>query len=38
MDWAKTVKSQDWEKAFIFFKHEDGGTGPKLAEEFAGMF
>jgi len=24
-----------WGDAFIFFKHEESGIGPKLAQEFA---
>jgi uncharacterized protein YecE (DUF72 family) len=32
--WMKKVNAQEWESAFIFFKHEDGGTGPKLAAQF----
>ncbi len=32
--WMKQVQEQNWEKAFIFFKHEDEGTGPKLAAQF----
>ena len=32
--WMKQVQSQDWERAFVFFKHEDAGTGPKLAAQF----
>jgi len=26
-----------WQDAFIFFKHEESGIGPKLAQQFAGM-
>ena len=26
-----------WEAAFIYFKHEDAGTGPKLAAQFVRM-
>jgi len=33
-EWAKSVKKQKWDEAFIFFKHEDGGVGPKLARRF----
>ena len=33
-DWMKRVKDQKWKDAFIFFKHEDEGTGPKLAAQF----
>jgi uncharacterized protein YecE (DUF72 family) len=32
--WAKQVQDQEWGKAFVFFKHEDAGTGPKLATQF----
>lgn len=32
--WSKRIKAQNWNKAFIFFKHEDEGTGPKLAAQF----
>jgi len=33
-NWMKRIQSQEWENAFIFFKHEDEGTGPKLAAQF----
>jgi uncharacterized protein YecE (DUF72 family) len=32
--WSKRIKAQNWSKAFVFFKHEDEGTGPKLAAQF----
>lgn len=32
--WMKKIQSQDWNSAFVFFKHEDEGTGPKLAAQF----
>jgi uncharacterized protein YecE (DUF72 family) len=32
--WLKQVGGQKWEDAFVFFKHEDEGTGPKLAGRF----
>lgn len=32
--WSKRIKSQNWKKTFVFFKHEDEGTGPKLAAQF----
>ncbi|MCG8604872.1 DUF72 domain-containing protein [bacterium] len=32
--WAKKVQAQKWENAFVFFKHEDAGAGPKLARKF----
>jgi uncharacterized protein YecE (DUF72 family) len=33
-EWVKRVKRQEWDQAFIFFKHEDGGEGPRLARRF----
>lgn len=35
--WMKDVKAQSWETAYIFFKHEDKGIGPRLAERFMQM-
>ncbi|MGH9425538.1 MAG: DUF72 domain-containing protein, partial [Terriglobia bacterium] len=32
--WMKKIQSQEWESVFVFFKHEDEGTGPKLAAQF----
>lgn len=32
--WMKQVQGQGWERAYIFFKHEDAGTGPRLAAQF----
>jgi uncharacterized protein YecE (DUF72 family) len=34
IDWLKRVREQKWKDAFVFFKHEDEGTGPKLAAQF----
>lgn len=33
-EWMKRVQDQKWKDAFVFFKHEDEGTGPKLAAQF----
>jgi uncharacterized protein YecE (DUF72 family) len=33
-EWVKRIRATDWEDAFVFFKHEDEGTGPKLAARF----
>ena len=35
--WAGRVTSQAWSDAFVFFKHEDAGAGPKLAAEFTAL-
>jgi uncharacterized protein YecE (DUF72 family) len=32
--WLERMRAQDWKTTFVFFKHEDEGTGPKLAAEF----
>lgn len=32
--WASRVAEQEWERAFVFFKHEDEGAGPKMARAF----
>ncbi len=32
--WIKRMKSQEWTSVFVFFKHEDTGTGPKFASRF----
>lgn len=28
--WAKLIQEQTWGECFVYFKHEDTGTGPKL--------
>src|SRR5512140_637451 len=28
--WAAFVRSQEWTQAFVYFKHEDAATGPRL--------
>lgn len=32
--WLRRVQAQKWKDAFVFFKHEDEGVGPKLAAQF----
>jgi uncharacterized protein YecE (DUF72 family) len=34
--WAARVHAQPWDRAFVFFKHEDAGKGPALAARFRG--
>ena len=36
-DRAGKLLAQPWTEAFVFFKHEDEGTGPRLAAQFAGL-
>lgn len=35
--WAKRVGDQPWSDAFVFFKHEEEGAGPKMAAEFTAL-
>ena|SRR5215468_6151802 len=35
--WLERMREQDWKTTFVFFKHEDEGTGPKLAAKFLGL-
>jgi len=37
IEWIKKIKAQDWDQAFVFFKHEDEGAGPKMAEHFLSL-
>ena len=32
--WAARVREAGWDRAYVFFKHEDAGTGPALARDF----
>jgi uncharacterized protein YecE (DUF72 family) len=33
-DWARRIAKQPWREAYVFFKHEDEGRGPRFAEQF----
>jgi len=37
--WAETIKAQkeSWSDAFVYFKHEESGMGPKLATQLLGI-
>jgi uncharacterized protein YecE (DUF72 family) len=35
--WADRVRAQGWDRAFVFFKHEDAGKGPALAARFRAL-
>ena len=37
-EWIERMKSQQWKTTFVFFKHEDEGTGPKLAAQFLNLY
>jgi uncharacterized protein YecE (DUF72 family) len=32
--WVERILAQNWERAFVFFKHEDEAKGPELAMRF----
>jgi uncharacterized protein YecE (DUF72 family) len=32
--WVKRVQEQDWGDAFVTFKHEDEGKGPRMAKRY----
>ena len=32
--WSKRIQAQKWKQTFVFFKHDDEGTGPQLAAQF----
>jgi uncharacterized protein YecE (DUF72 family) len=34
-DWVAWTRTQPWSDAYVFFKHEDAATGPRLAARFA---
>ena len=36
--WAERLRKSSWERAFVFFKHEDEGAGPRMAAAFAEVF
>jgi len=35
--WSERVRQQPWQEVFVFFKHEDEGAAPRLAEKFASL-
>jgi len=35
--WAEKINSQNWNEVFVFFKHEDEGAGPALAQRFLNL-
>ena len=32
--WVKRVQEQNWQNAFVYFKHEDEANGPRMAKRF----
>jgi len=31
-EWTQRIQRQDWKEVYVFFKHEDEGNGPRLAQ------
>ncbi len=38
VSWADRIREETWSDAYVFFKHEDEGTGPRLAERMREQF
>ena len=36
--WAKLIQDQGWSDAYVFFKHEDAGAGPRMARQLLDSF
>lgn len=36
-EWITRLRAQPWDEVYIFFKHEDTGTGPELARQFLNL-
>lgn len=36
--WVEHVSSTGWDRALVFFKHEDEGAGPEMAARFGDLF
>ena len=37
LKWMKRIRAHQWKETYVFFKHEDEGTGPKLAARFIAL-
>ena len=37
LGWAATAARAEWRDAFVYFKHEESGTGPALARELVSL-
>ncbi|HVT56874.1 MAG TPA: DUF72 domain-containing protein [Thermoanaerobaculia bacterium] len=35
--WAQRIAGQSWSEAYVFFKHEEAGAGPRLAADFLAL-
>lgn len=37
-DWCERILAQGWSDVYVYFMHEDTGTGPRFAKRFAEIF
>jgi uncharacterized protein YecE (DUF72 family) len=37
-EWVRRIRETGWTDVYAFFKHEDAGTGPRLAHRFEEIF
>ena len=37
-DWAARVRALPWQRAFVYFKHEDRAVGPQFGRQFVNAF
>jgi len=37
-EWAKRIAAQPWQRAYLYFKHEDEALGPKFARRFCELW
>ena len=37
-DWVNGIRAQEWSEVYVYFMHEDTGTGPTFAQRFAELF
>ena len=37
IEWVRRIRAHQWKDTYVFFKHEDEGTGPKLTAQFMNL-
>ena len=37
-EWCERIRAQDWSEVYVYFMHEDTGTGPRFATRLAEIF
>ncbi len=35
--WRRAIQAQRWQEAFVFFKHDESGVAPRLAQQLASL-